>query len=85
MESEVEYSEKPIRIKKYRKVVIGIIILICTLIVMYLGMAIYFMGNFYFGSTINGIIVSGKKMEEVNKHRILINGFQQFLIQKLLK
>ena len=33
----------------------------------YLGMAIYFMGNFYFGSTINGIIVSGKKMEEVNK------------------
>lgn len=45
----------------------GIIISICTLLVIYLGMVIYFMNHFYFGSEINSINVSGKAVEAVNK------------------
>lgn len=53
--------------KKHKKIVIGIIISICTLIVIYFGMAIYFMNHFYFGSEINCINVSGEGVEDVNK------------------
>ena len=69
MENEVEKSiitlVKKI-IKKHKKIVIGIIISICTLIVIYFGMVIYFMNHFYFGSAINCINVSGKIVEDVN-------------------
>lgn len=50
---------------KRRKIVIGIIIFICTLLTIYLGLSAYFMKHFYFGSVINGINVSGKSIEEV--------------------
>lgn len=43
----------------------GIIILICVLVVIYLGTAIYFKNHFYLGSKINGISVSGMTVEEV--------------------
>ena len=63
METEVENSIiKPI--KKHKKIVIGIIISICTLLIIYFGMAIYFMNHFYFGSAINCINVSGKNVED---------------------
>ncbi|GCD12156.1 L,D-transpeptidase family protein [Clostridium tagluense] len=66
METEVEKST--IRsIKKRKKIVLGIIISICTLLIIYFGMAIYFMNHFYFGSTINKISVSGKSVEAVNE------------------
>lgn len=66
METGVEKSTiRPI--KKRRKIVLGIIISICTLLIVYFGMAIYFMNHFYFGSVINSINVSGKSVEEVNK------------------
>ncbi|MBZ9633607.1 peptidoglycan binding domain-containing protein [Clostridium sp. FP1] len=66
MENEVE--KQIIRlIKQHKKIVIGIIISIFTLLVIYFGMAIYFMNHFYFGSTINCINVSGKNVEVVNK------------------
>ena len=66
METEVEKSTiKPI--KKHKKIVLGIIISICTLLIIYFGMAIYFMNHFYFGSTINSISVSGKSVEDVNE------------------
>jgi vancomycin resistance protein YoaR len=60
--------ERPIiiLIKKHKKIVIGITISICALLVIYFGMAIYFMNHFYFGSAINCINVSGKNVEEVN-------------------
>ena len=45
----------------------GVIISICTLLVIYLGMAIYFMNHFYFGSAINCINVSGENVEDVNE------------------
>ncbi|MGH4124748.1 MAG: L,D-transpeptidase family protein [Clostridium sp.] len=66
METNVEKST--IRsIKKRKKIVLGIIISICTLLIIYFGMAIYFMNHFYFGSTINRISVSGKSVEAVNE------------------
>lgn len=66
METEVEKSTKR-SIKKRKKIVLGIIISICTLLIIYFGMAIYFMNHFYFGSTINRISVSGKSVEAVNE------------------
>jgi len=53
--------------KKHKKVIIGIMIFVCTLLVIYFGMAIYFMNHFYFGSAINCINVSGKNVEVVNE------------------
>jgi vancomycin resistance protein YoaR len=60
--------ERPIimLIKKHKKIIIGITISICSLLVIYFGMAIYFMNHFYFGTAINSINVSGKNVEEVN-------------------
>jgi len=66
MENEVEMPLLS-RIKRYKKIVMGIIISICTLLVIYLGMAIYFINHFYFGSAINCINVSGKNVEDVNE------------------
>jgi len=54
-------------IKRHKKIVKGIIISICSLLFIYLGITIYFMNHFYFGSLINNINVSGKSVEEVNK------------------
>ncbi|MBU3110138.1 L,D-transpeptidase family protein [Clostridium lacusfryxellense] len=66
METEVDKSTiKPIR--KRRKIVLGIIISMCTLLIIYFGTVIYFMNHFYFGSTINSISVSGKSVEDVNE------------------
>ncbi|MBU3159611.1 L,D-transpeptidase/peptidoglycan binding protein [Clostridium frigoris] len=48
----------------------AIIISILTLLVIYLGMVIFFMNHFYFGSSINGINVSGESVKEVNKQMI---------------
>lgn len=56
-------GEKPI--KKRNRIVIGIIISLCTILVIYSGMAMYFRNHFYFGSKINGINVSGKTVVEV--------------------
>ena len=40
---------------------------LCALIIIYLGMTMYFKNNFYFGSVINGINVAGKTVEEAEK------------------
>ena len=65
---ETEVAKSTIRpIKKRKKIVLGIIISICTLLIIYFGMAIYFMNHFYFGSVINSISVSGKSVEAVNE------------------
>ena len=48
---------------KISKLVKGIIISFCTMLVIYLGLSIYFSNHFYFGSEINGINVSGKTVE----------------------
>jgi hypothetical protein len=65
---ETEVAKSTVRsIRKRNKIVLGIIISICTLLIIYFGMAIYFMNHFYFGSVINNISVSGKSVEDVNK------------------
>ncbi len=52
---------------KRNKIVMGIIISFSALLVIYFGMAIYFMNHFYFGSEINCVNVSGKTVEEVKE------------------
>ena len=66
MDSEGVKSTKE-SLKKPKKIVLGIIISACTLLIIYFGMAIYFMNHFYFGSVINNINVSGKSVEDVEK------------------
>lgn len=50
---------------KHSKIIIGIIISICAVLIVYFSMAAYFMNHFYFGSEINCVNVSGKTVEEV--------------------
>ncbi|MDQ0150914.1 peptidoglycan binding domain-containing protein [Eubacterium multiforme] len=50
-----------------RKVMIGVIVSFCILIVIYFGMSIYFKSHFYFGTKINSISVSGKTVEEAKE------------------
>lgn len=63
---------------KCNKIVIGIIISLCSLLAIYFGMAIYFMDHFYFGSEINGINVSGKTIEEVKAQ--MATGLQAYTL-----
>jgi lipoprotein-anchoring transpeptidase ErfK/SrfK len=51
-------------IKKHKKIVTGIAISLCTLLVIYLGMTKYFTNHFYFGSEINSVDVSGRTVED---------------------
>ena len=45
-----------------------VMISLCTLIIIYLGMTMYFKNHFYFGSVINGINVTGKTVEKLKKN-----------------
>lgn len=67
METEIKKSTLLGRIKKHKKIILGIIIYILTLLVIYFGMVIFFMNHFYFGSSINGVNVSGESVDYVNK------------------
>jgi len=60
-------EKKEESINKHKKIAIGIIIFICTALVIYFAMAKYFMNHFYFGTEINGINVSGKTVEDVKE------------------
>lgn len=62
MEKENVLSAKILKNKSFK----GIIIAIITLIVIYLGLAIYFNNHFYFGTKINGISASGKTVEALD-------------------
>lgn len=53
--------------KKYRNIIIGIIVFLDALLVIYFGMALYFINHFYFGSEINDVDVSGKSVEKVKE------------------
>lgn len=52
---------------KHNKIVMGIVISLCALLVIYLGMAAYFINHFYFGSQINHINVSCKTVDEAKQ------------------
>lgn len=56
--------------KEKNKIVIRIIISISTVLFIYFGLSNYLINHFYFGSTINGINVSGKTVDEVEEEMI---------------
>lgn len=58
------------RKNKPNKIIMGIIISFCVLLVLYFGITIYFSNHFYFGSTISCVNVSGKTVEEVEEQMI---------------
>lgn len=64
VEKEEEKEEKPPH--SYNKLIKGIIISICLLLILYGGMTAYFVNHYYFGSEINCINVSGKTVEAAN-------------------
>ncbi|SFC86481.1 L,D-transpeptidase family protein [Clostridium uliginosum] len=45
----------------------GLIISLCTLMAMYLGVSVFFMNHFYFGSQINGIDIAGKTVKQADE------------------
>jgi lipoprotein-anchoring transpeptidase ErfK/SrfK len=65
MEGGVIIMEKPKN--KRKKIIISTIISFSSLLIIYLGMSIYFMNHFYFRATINCINVSGKTVDNVNE------------------
>jgi hypothetical protein len=69
MESEVQrvIKRSSKKRKRKKKVVSSIILCFSALLVVYLGISIYFTSHFYFGSKVNSINVSGKTVEEVRK------------------
>ena len=57
---------KKVEIQK-RRIAIGIIFILSFFIILYLGGVVYFRNHFTFGTEINGMNVSGKTVEEVEK------------------
>ena len=54
-------------LKKHKKIVKGVAISFCTLLVIYFGVTTYFTNHFYFGSEINSVDVSGKTVEDAKR------------------
>lgn len=52
------------RSKDSRKAVKIVVMSLCPLIAMYLGVSVYFMNHFYFGSTVYDVNVAGKTVEQ---------------------
>jgi hypothetical protein len=55
------------QIKNYRKIAISLGISICTLLIIYFGMVIYFMNHFNFNTKINNISVSAKSVADAKE------------------
>ena len=49
---------------RYKKIAIGIIISLCSLLIIYFVMVKYFTNRFYYGSAVNSISVSGRTVED---------------------
>lgn len=58
---------KPLKLSKVMKVMKVSIIYFSILIILYLGISMYFSTHFYFGSIINGINASGKSVAKLDK------------------
>jgi len=64
------------RSNNHSKVILGGVISLCSLMAIYLGVSLYCINHFNFGSTINGIDVSGRTVEEAeNKLSSEINKY----------
>ncbi len=77
MEIENQQVQKKLRMKK--RIIIGSIIFLCTLLVVYLSMALYFVKHFYFGSAINEISVSGKTVEDIESE--MLSGSETYILK----
>lgn len=64
--------------KKKIFMLLGVIILAVILISMYLGIALFFMGKFFFGTTIDGIDVGGLTPEQARV--VLLNSGQTYTV-----
>lgn len=53
-------------IEEHKKILIGIVISFCILLIIYFGLAKHFTNHFYIGTEINAINVSGKTVEDAN-------------------
>lgn len=62
---ELEETAQKLPIKKYNKAVTATIVTLGSLLSLYLGVTVYFINHFYFGSEINCISVSAKSVQEV--------------------
>ncbi|SHH81126.1 L,D-transpeptidase family protein [Clostridium grantii] len=82
LESELKGNKKinsiSSLIKRHKKITIALIVCFSIIIFIYVGMSIYFMNHFYFGSTINCVSVSGKSVEEVES--IMANELEKYNI-----
>ncbi len=67
------------RRNKSSKVIPGVIISLCTLIAIYLGMSLYSINHFQFGSVIDGINVGGKTVEGAEKE--LASQMQKYTLE----
>ena len=54
-------------LKRHITIIKSISIALTVLIIIYLGISIYFIDHFYFGTKINDVMVSGKSIEEAEK------------------
>lgn len=56
-----------VQLYKFSKKLKGIIISLSLMVIIYLGLSLYFSNHFYFGSKINGINVAGKTVKEADE------------------
>jgi hypothetical protein len=54
-------------IKNRKRILIGAAVTFSSLLIIYLGMSLYFINHFYIGTTINGISVSGKSVKKAEE------------------
>jgi hypothetical protein len=64
--------------KKRKKIIIILIISLISLLIVYLGMAVYFMEHFYFRTEINGTNVSGKSVKAVE--RLMLSDLEAYTL-----
>jgi len=62
---EIKEQELEKGVNRRKRIIIGVIISLITLLIIYLGTSLYFMDRFYFGSKINGVSITGKTTEDI--------------------
>lgn len=63
----METNTTKIKMSNNKKVIIGIFIGMFTLIIIYLGVSLFFINHFKYGTVINGVNVGGKSVDEAKK------------------
>lgn len=61
----MELNTTEVKKNPKKKIIIGLLIGVCSLVVIYLGVSLFFVSHFRYGTTVNGVNASGKTVEEV--------------------